>query len=575
MNAGYWDLLALFEAFLGTGLSLFLSIVLYPQRNVRPAGRPIWMMMVAFGIWHFTVFFIRFHPASMGHEIEYAAVWKAFAYPSIAAGMVAAAWIIRLAWRAGERWLAAVQLASCLGALYYLPVPYLTITPPFFLACFLYARSPFGLLISRRSLFALGLGIFAAIYLTSVRAIALGLENEFGAVGWLAEVALVLWAGILWLPLYAWMSRFLSRRAALINEFAKSIIQDAALILEIDKRLDYFAHRLTNRLGIKRVILSYGGRIAQTGMGGVTTEQIQPLLTYLETTPTDFLYFPRLSHSPARTVLESLRCDYCFPLRYENCVSGALLLDTRPHVHLDDNEEILLALTPQISQSIETCRLLAERMGLEHMASLGKMSATIAHEIKNPLSAIKAIAQLMQEDPAITEQYGEDLRFITSETDRLDRSLRQLLGFSRPTPLLADKVDLSELVRSTVTALQRQAAAEGIQLDARIQPAVEHEPSNRELWQQVVLNLVLNAIQATPRGSTVTVTVDAARFSVEDQGPGISPELRERVFDPFFTTKQKGTGLGLAIVRRNVQAFGGDVQIECPPTGGTRITVTW
>lgn len=576
MQGDFWDFLALFEAFLGTGLSLFLCIVLYPQRNVRPAGRPVWLMMFAFGVWHFTAFFLLFNQLSLGRPIGNAAVWKTIAYSSIAAGFACAAWILHLSWRIQERLLSAVLLASCLGAAWYLPVPYLTITPPFFLSCFLFALSPFGLFLTRRSLFALGLGMSAALYLTAVRYISIGLEKEFGLGGWLAEAALLLWAGILWLPLYAWISRFLSRRVALLTEFGKSIIQDAAVILEVDKRMEFFAHRLTDSLSITRAIVAHRGNIAQSGQGGATIADLQPLLATLNSAGADFLYYPRLHSSPARSVMEALHCDYCFPLRYEDRVTGALLLDTRPRVHLDDDEEVLLALMPQISQSLETCRLLAERIGLEHLASLGKMSATIAHEIKNPLSAIKAIAQVMQEDTNFAEQYGEDLRFITSETDRLDRSLRQLLGFSRPAPQLTDTVDLSELVRAAVSALQRQATAEGVQLTANIAPSIEHTPSNRELWQQVVLNLLLNAIQASPRGSTVTVTVDAApQFAVQDLGPGIPPNLRERVFDPFFTTRQKGTGLGLAIVRRNVQALGGDVRIECPPSGGTRVAVTW
>jgi signal transduction histidine kinase len=93
------------------------------------------------------------------------------------------------------------------------------------------------------------------------------------------------------------------------------------------------------------------------------------------------------------------------------------------------------------------------------------------------------------------------------------------------------------------------------------------------LVQQIVMNLILNAMQASPAGGVVTVTLDpSGRFTVRDQGPGIPPELRARVFEPYVTTKESGSGLGLAIVRRNVRLLGGDVEIVCPEHGGTIVT---
>src|SRR6266498_1115394 len=93
-----WDALALFEAFLGSGLSLFLGIVLYPQRKVKPAGAAVWLLVISFGIWHVAAFFIDFLPRATGHEMESATLWKAVGYESLLSGYVMAAWILRLAW---------------------------------------------------------------------------------------------------------------------------------------------------------------------------------------------------------------------------------------------------------------------------------------------------------------------------------------------------------------------------------------------------------------------------------------------------------------------------------------------
>lgn len=180
----------------------------------------------------------------------------------------------------------------------------------------------------------------------------------------------------------------------------------------------------------------------------------------------------------------------------------------------------------------------------------------------------------MREDPLLLERYGEDLSFIITEVNRLDESVRQLLGFSRPAPSMEETVDMSAEVESAAAALARQANPMGVAINAAIAPGIAVENANRELIRQIVLNLLLNAIQATPAGKAVSVTLEhPALLRVADQGPGIDRALRERVFEPFFTTKVKGTGLGLAIVRRNVKLLGGAVELNCPEGGGTVITV--
>ena len=118
-----------------------------------------------------------------------------------------------------------------------------------------------------------------------------------------------------------------------------------------------------------------------------------------------------------------------------------LLLDTSPRIFLDEDEPILLGLASQISQSIETCRLIEEKIGLErslaqqaNLASLGKAAATIAHEVKNPLSSMKTLAQLMREDPEVEQRYAQDLNYMIGEIDRLNSSVVQLLSFARTSP---------------------------------------------------------------------------------------------------------------------------------------------
>jgi signal transduction histidine kinase len=169
--------------------------------------------------------------------------------------------------------------------------------------------------------------------------------------------------------------------------------------------------------------------------------------------------------------------------------------------------------------------------------------------------------------------------YIISETDRLNNSVRQILTFSRPAPDGAGTVDISQLLEDVSRTLSREHSEQQIRIVRRIEPGLVLKQSDRQSFQQIVLNLTLNAIQAS--GSNGVVQLDAGSadgkivIAITDGGPGIAPELRDRVFEPFFTTKQKGTGLGLAIVKKNVHNLGGDIRLESPIAEGhgTRITV--
>ena len=280
--------------------------------------------------------------------------------------------------------------------------------------------------------------------------------------------------------------------------------------------------------------------------------------------------------------------NYALPLWYEDHLTGLLLLDASPRIYLDEEEPILRGLTRQISHSIENLRIVEEKIALEktvleqeHLAKLGRAAAAIAHEVKNPLSSIKTLVQLMREDAAVESNYSRDLKYIVGEIDRLNASVMQLLSFSRPAADLSTDVDISGLLDATLSTLGRQSRENGVEIERHIDPAVILQRSNPELLQQVVLNLVLNAVQASPEGGRVLVAARAggngsAVVSIEDQGSGIPAQHRERIFEPFFTTKQKGTGLGLAIVQKNVRQLRGKIEIESPVSDGrgTRITLT-
>jgi len=213
------------------------------------------------------------------------------------------------------------------------------------------------------------------------------------------------------------------------------------------------------------------------------------------------------------------------------------------------------------------------RLELEHLAELGRMAATLAHEIRNPLGTIKGFVQLA------LEQSGQDLKPmldpVLEETQRLERLVNHLLLYGRPASPRKRRVEWRELAaRLEAHTAQRTNGRPRFEVSGDPGP-LETDP---ELLTQVLLNLVLNSIDALGEKPDGLVRVKAerrprggVRIVVEDNGPGIPEEIRGRLFEPFTTTKANGAGLGLSIARKLTEALGGRIAIESVAPHGTRV----
>lgn len=449
-----------------------------------------------------------------------------------------------------------------------------------------------GLRIRRQLGFAFALGLFVAFYLFGVRRLADFVEDEFEFFGTVTELALIFAAALVCLPLYGWMNRFLSKRAQLYADFSKRLIEEAAGILEPAKRVQFLAEEMGRTFHLNRVLLATVGEDRIEGRFGfedvpLSAGAFAELESLVYARREEFVHTHLTRVAELRKVLEAGGFNYLLPLWYEDHLTGLLLLDSSPRIFMDEDETLLLGLCRQMSHSIETGKVVEEKIQIErtlvqqeHLARLGRAAAAIAHEVKNPLSSMKTLAQLMREDDDVRAKYDRDLSYMVGEIDRLNGSVQQLLSFSRPAPEKTADVDVAKLVANATQTLRRQSAERGIAVDYHDGAAPLLKDSHPELIQQMVLNLTLNAIQASPDGGRVTVEVAGApenhvSILVADEGPGIPAEMRERVFEPFVTTKLKGTGLGLAIVRKNVRLLGGEIALESPITEGrgTRVTV--
>jgi len=227
--------------------------------------------------------------------------------------------------------------------------------------------------------------------------------------------------------------------------------------------------------------------------------------------------------------------------------------------------------------------LRARELQARRLADLGQMAATLAHEIRNPLGAVKGLTQVTREQIPADHGAQAHLQTVVGETERLERLVDDLLRFARPPRVLEisrfDLADALQRVRETLlvahpdTPIEVDLAAAGD--DERLW--IRSDPDG---LRQVLLNVLLNAVQATPGGGAVRVAarpLDGARgieVNVEDDGPGLRGRDPEELFSPFATTKTRGSGLGLAVSRQIVEQLGGTIRIADRPEGGARCTIT-
>jgi signal transduction histidine kinase len=211
----------------------------------------------------------------------------------------------------------------------------------------------------------------------------------------------------------------------------------------------------------------------------------------------------------------------------------------------------------------------------ERLKTLGEMAAGMAHEVKNPLAAIRSAAQILSSRVAGKE--AEFPRLIVREVDQLNRVVNDFLDYARPAPLKREPVRLSGLVESCLQLLAPVIRDKGVNVITGFpadETAVSADPNQ---LRQVFLNLILNAVQATDKGAEVALAVwrdgGCTRVTVNDSGPGIPADKLKRVFEPFYSTKPGGTGLGLPIAQRIVAEHGGRLVLESEPGKGTTATV--
>lgn len=277
------------------------------------------------------------------------------------------------------------------------------------------------------------------------------------------------------------------------------------------------------------------------------------------------------------------------PLRTKADVLGVLNVYTgAPRRFAEDDVRLLTLLASQSAIAIENATLHRDEMQAreqlrqsEKLAALGKLSAGLAHELRDPLdtvgSVISAMTRDRAEEPGTKNGVADDLKVVQDEVQRLRLLLDQFLDFAHPRPPHFQRERMDEIVEETLLLIGPEA---------RVRKVVVHKDWAANLprvWvdgaqmKQVLLNLMLNAVQAMPEGGSLIVHVGVSGgsllVSIADEGEGIPPRVRPQLFDPFFTTREGGTGLGLSIAQRIIEGHSGRLRLFSHPGRGTTVCV--
>ncbi|MDL4619322.1 two-component system sensor histidine kinase AtoS [Citrobacter amalonaticus] len=248
---------------------------------------------------------------------------------------------------------------------------------------------------------------------------------------------------------------------------------------------------------------------------------------------------------------------------------------TTSRIHNPDGELIgALVIFSDLTARKETQRRLAQT---ERLATLGELMAGVAHEVRNPLTAIRGYVQIIRQQTSLPV-HQEYLSVVLKEIDSINRVIQQLLDFSRPRQSQWQQVLLNSLIEETLILVQTSGVQARIAFNVEQDKGLPAIVADRELLKQVILNILINAVQAiSARGEirirTWQYSATQQAVMIEDNGCGIDIALQKKIFDPFFTTKASGTGLGLALSQRIINAHQGDIRVASIPGCGATFTL--
>jgi two-component system sensor histidine kinase PilS (NtrC family) len=362
------------------------------------------------------------------------------------------------------------------------------------------------------------------------------------------------------------MPRLLLTLAANLSAFLLTAMLSAHLATALQGARKELAERVVELKGLEALHES----IVESVASGILTTDASGRITYLNRAASNLtgLLLADVATKPLAEVLPELAHDD----RHGEAAFGHRIVGySTASLTMAEGGKVIV-----LQDLTELRRMEEEVRRADRLAALGKLSAGLAHEIRNPLASMCGSVALLGKSPGLAEKERKLLQIVFREGERLEALVREFLAFARPAEPRMENIDLGELLEDTIAVfkLDAKAAALDVGLDSPL-PAVRIRADAGQL-RQVVWNLLSNAADAAGPGGKVRARLRSlesmAVLEVEDTGPGIAGEDLQRIFDPFFTTKESGTGLGLAIVHRIVEAHAGQLSVSSTP-GRTRFSV--
>ncbi|MFO8085186.1 MAG: ATP-binding protein [Desulfobacterales bacterium] len=349
----------------------------------------------------------------------------------------------------------------------------------------------------------------------------------------------------------------LQNTAAVCDMIMNELIQEDILIFGLDHKIININDSFLKKLGMKRseVIGRYCYEITHHQNIPCSGEHHPcPLNKLLETGKPSKATHIHLD----RNKNERYFSISCYPLRESGQIIGAIEI----------SKDITSDITMQKSL-----------MQQEKMVSIGRLSAGVAHEINNPLTTILTSSMLIQEDISSDSPIYQELEIISREALRCRKIVKSLLDFARQTKQAKKMNNLNDLIKESYFLTRKQAAFGNVNIELDLEDDLPPIHIDADQIEQTLINLILNAIEATGAGGTVTLKSrylpesDKANVVISDTGIGIAPENLDSIFDPFFTTRENGTGLGLAISLGIIEQHGGTIKVQSVVGEGTQFTI--
>lgn len=439
-------------------------------------------------------------------------------------------------------------------------------------------------------LYSLLIGLLSAFYLSMVFVFGNYLGGRRSAASILFTIFSIIFFSLIFQPLRDRVQDFIDkvffRGKYDYQKTLKELSLAARSIAGIDELADNILSSVVNIIKIKNAALFVLDKNAQVFLPRkIIGEQI-PLI------PQMFISKLQISKEPMPVAdpveKQELNCDIVFPIVSRDVIVGLLCLGEKlsGEVYSDEDINLLTTLTNQMGVSIENATLYEDALEAQKklyqadkLATVGALAAGLAHEIKNPIAAIKGFSQVI--DQAIIDKDSEAIKdfkdVVPRQLDRINEIVEKLLTLSKPPKMEMKKSDINALLDDIIKLVEKQAMKQKVEI-IRTFGELPETKADPEQLTQAFLNLLLNAIQSMPDGGQVEIrtrSMGADKLEIEfiDNGIGISKEKFSKIFDPFFTTRSGGTGLGLSVTRQIIINHHGKIEVESETGIGTKFKV--